>query len=278
MKLNPFRRKSSGYFNQLKSDYASLNRELESLQSEVARAKADFDKKHQTYVQADQASNSTVWTPRERELLRQRNHAEQHYDELKSKLGSMELQHRSLRWKVEAPGDLARHMAELKTLTARRKQIETDRQKQQATIAKLEARIDALRSQIDQETESATQALLESDGEATGMSDALVKHHNDLKLLTEAHAKARQQDAAMKTELDGIPEQVREHRRCIESGQASVAEIDLREQMPDFIQVIARAAVSKARVHGGNRYLYEIEIPAAAAEAAYAELEAEMAE
>jgi chromosome segregation ATPase len=278
MKLNPFRRKSSGYFNQLKADYASLSRELESLQSEVARAKADFDKKHQTYVQADQASNSTVWTPRERELLRQRNHAEHLYDDLKSKLGSMELQHRSLRWKVEAPGELARYMAELKTLTTRRKQIETDRQKQQATIAKLEARIDALRSQIDQETESATQALLESDGEATGMSDALVKHHNDLKLLTEAHAKARQQEAAMKTELDGIPEQLREHRRCIESGQASVAEIDLHEQMPDFIQVIARAAVSKARVHGGNRYLYEIEIPAAAAEAAYAELEAEMAE
>jgi hypothetical protein len=65
MKLNPFRRKSSGYFNQLKADYVSLSQELESLQSEVARAKADFDKKHQTYVQADQASNATVWTRRE---------------------------------------------------------------------------------------------------------------------------------------------------------------------------------------------------------------------
>jgi hypothetical protein len=56
----------------------------------------------------------------ERELLRQRNHAEHLYDDLKSKLGSMELQHRSLRWKVEAPGELARYMAELKALTTRR--------------------------------------------------------------------------------------------------------------------------------------------------------------
>jgi chromosome segregation ATPase len=278
MKLNPFRKKTSGYFNQLKADYAVLTRELESLQSEAARAKADFDKKHQTYFQADQASNSTVWTPRERELLRQRNHAEHLYDDLKSKLGSMELQHRSLRWKVEAPGDLARYTAELKALTARRKQIETDRQKHQSTLTKLVARIDVLRSQIDLETESATQALIESDGEATGMSDSLVKLHNDLKLLTEAHAKACQQEAAIKTELGEIPDQVREIRRCIQSGQASVAEIDLHEQMPEFIHVIARAAVSKARAHGGNRYRYEIEIPAAAAEAAYAELEAEMAE
>jgi hypothetical protein len=155
MKLNPFRKKASGYFNQLKADYAVLTRELESLQSE---------------------------------------------------------------------------------------------------------------------------ALIESDGEATGMSDSLVKLHNDLKLLTEAHAKACQQEAAIKTELGGIPDQVREIRRCIQSGQASVAEIDLHEQMPEFIHVIARAAVSKDRAHGGNRYRYEIEIPAAAAEAAYAELEAEMEE
>ena len=65
-------------------------------------------------------------------------------------------------------------------------------------------------------------------------------------------------------------------RRCVESDQASVAEIDLHEQMPEFIQVIARAAVSKARAYGGNRHTYEILIPDAALEAATASLDAEI--
>lgn len=277
MKLNPFTRKNSGYFNQLKKDYAALSRELESLRSEVAKAKDDFDQKQRTFVEVDQKATSTVWTRREQELLRQRNGAQHHYDELNTRLQSMELQHRSLRWKVEAPGKLDKDRADLKTLMARRQQIDADRQKQQAGIAKLAARIDALHAQIDLETESATQTMLESEGEATGLSDALVKLHNDLKLLTEAHARASQQEAALITERDSLPEQERELRRGIEHGQAYVAEIDLNEQMPDFIQVIARVAVSKARAHGGNRRSYEIEIPSEAAAEAEAALDAEAA-
>lgn len=66
--------------------------------------------------------------------------------------------------------------------------------------------------------------------------------------------------------MGSIPAREKELRRCIESDQASVAEIDLHEQMPEFIQVIARAAVSKARAYGGNRHTYEIQIPDAALE------------
>jgi len=276
MKMNPFRRKTSGYFDKLKADYAERTRELEALRREVAEAKTAFEDAQQSLFEVEQKSNSTVWTRHEQELLRQKNAAEHHYDELRTRLGHLELEHRSLRWKAEAPDTLATRIAELKALATRRQQIEAERDKQRGAIAKLEARIAALRGEIDQETESATQALIESGGETPGASDALVKRRQDLKLLAEAVAKLRQQEAALESELGSIPAQERELRRCIESDQASVAEIDLHEQMPEFIQVIARAAVSKARVHGGNRHTYEIQIPEAALEAATAALDAEI--
>jgi len=276
MKLNPFRRRTSGYFDKIKADYAERTRELEALRREVAEAKTAFDDAQRTLFEVEQKSNSTVWTRREQELLRQKNAAEHHYDELRTRLGRLELEHRSLRWKAEAPDALAKRVAELKALATRRKQIEAEREKQRAAIAKLESRIAALRGEIDQETESATQALIESVGDAPGASDALVKRRQDLKLLAEAVAKVRQQEAALESELGNIPAQERELRRCIESDQASVAEIDLHEQMPEFIQVIARAAVSKSRAYGGNRHTYEIQIPDAALEAATASLDAEI--
>lgn len=69
-----------------------------------------------------------------------------------------------------------------------------------ALSPKLEWRIATLRGEIDQETESATQALIESGGDAPGASDALVKRRQDLKLLAEAVAKVRQQEAALESE------------------------------------------------------------------------------
>ncbi|MBN8454079.1 hypothetical protein [Accumulibacter sp.] len=276
MKLNPFRRKTNGYFDKIKADYAERTRELEALRREVAEAKTAFEDARQTLFEVEQKSNSTVWSRREQELLRQKNAAEHHYNELRTRLGHLELDHRSLRWKAEAPDALAQRIAELKVLATRRQQIEAERDKQRGAIAKLEARIATLRGEIDQETESATQALIESGGDTPGASDALVKRRQDLKLLAEAVAKVRQQEAALESELGSIPAQERELRRCIESDQASVAEIDLHEQMPEFIQLIARAAVSKARVHGGNRHTYEIQIPETALEAATASLDAEI--
>ncbi len=276
MKLNPFRRKTSGYFNKIRADYAECTRELETLRREVAEAKTAFEDAQLTLFEVEQKSNSTVWTRREQELLRQKNAAEHHHDELRTRLGHLELKHRSLRWKAEAPDALAKRVAELKALATRRRQIEAERDKQRSAIAKLEVRIAILRGEIDQETESATQALIESGGDAPGASDALVKRRQDLRLLAEAVAKVRQQEAALESELGSIPTQERELRRCVESDQASVAEIDLHEQMPEFIQVIARAAVSKARAYGGNRHTYEILIPDAALEAATASLDAEI--
>lgn len=276
MKLNPFRRKTSGYFDQIKADYAERTRELEALRREVTEAKTAFDDARHTLFEIEQKSNSTVWTQREQELLRQKNAAEHHYDELRTRLGRLELEHRSLRWKAEAPDVLAKRIAELKALATRRRQIQAEREKQRGAIAKLEVRITTLRGEIDQETESATQALIESGGDAPGASDALVKRRQDLKLLADAMVKVRQQEVALESELGSLPTQERELRRCIESDQASVAEIDLHEQMPEFIQVIARAAVSKARAHGGNRHCYEIQIPDAALAAATASLDAEI--
>lgn len=276
MKLNPFRRKTSGYFDKIKADYAERTREFDALRREVAEAKTAFEDARQALFEVEQKSNSTVWTRREQELLRQKNAAEHRYNELRTRLGHLEIEHRSLRWKAEAPDLLTQRIAELKALATRRQQIEAEREKQRAAIAKLEARITNLRGEIDQETESATQALIESGGDAPGASDAMVKRRQDLKLLAEAVAKVRQQEAALESELGSIPAQERELRRCIESDQASVAEIDLHEQMPEFIQVIARAAVSKARVHGGNPHTYEIQIPDAALEAATASLDAEI--
>ena len=154
MKLNPFRRKTNGYFDKIKADYAERTRELEALRREVAEAKTAFEDARQALFEVEQKSNSTVWTRREQELLRQKNSAEHHYDELRTRLGRLELEHRSLRWKAEAPDGLAKRVAELKALATRRREITAEREKQRAAIAKLESRITALRGEINQDRKS----------------------------------------------------------------------------------------------------------------------------
>ncbi len=89
MKLNPFRRKTTGYFDKIKADYTERTRELEALRHEVSEAKTAFEDAQRTLFEVEQKSNSTVWTRREQDLLRQKNVAEHHYDELRTRLGHL---------------------------------------------------------------------------------------------------------------------------------------------------------------------------------------------
>ena len=74
-----------------------------------------------------------------------------------------------------------------------------------------------------------------------------------------------------------MPDQIRLARDSYRGAQAIVAELELQEQLPAFIGVIARAAVTRHRA-GFTREQgrYEIEIPVEAVEAASTALDADL--
>ena len=82
---------------------------------------------------------------------------------------------------------------------------------------------------------------------------------------------------SLQAEHDALPEQIRLARDSYRGAQAIVAELELQEQLPAFIGVIARAAVARHRA-GFTREQgrYEIEIPVEAVEAASTALDADL--
>ena len=67
-------------------------------------------------------------------------------------------------------------------------------------------------------------------------------------------------------------DQVRDAQRTYGSARAAVAEIELQEQLPNWLKVIALAALSAS----SDARKYVIEIPREVAEAARAQLSADM--
>ena len=82
---------------------------------------------------------------------------------------------------------------------------------------------------------------------------------------------------SLQAEHDALPEQIRLARDSYRGAQAIVAELELQEQLPAFIGVIARAAVTRHRAgFSREQGRYEIEIPLEALEAANTALDADL--
>ena len=103
MKLNLFRNKTSGYFDGLKAEYATISQQIDAARQELAEAETDFQDKHRAYHELNAQSTSTAWTEAEQTLHRSRNEAEHRRDQAASRLHELESGYNPLRWKVEAP-------------------------------------------------------------------------------------------------------------------------------------------------------------------------------
>lgn len=273
MKLNPFSKKtSSGYYERIKAECADLALQVQEAKAAAEDAKADYEAKVQTSRDMEaRYADKHFLTEQESQARRERDDAYSRAEALRRKAWELEQKHNSLRSIVQAPA----RMGEAKQIIARlrdeRATLRDEVAKTEALIGKLQPRIDELEQRIARETQAASQSMVAADGEFV-MPEALTRLDVELRVTRATLAERQSKLAELKDALALIPDQVRDAQRTYGSARAAVAEIDLREQLPNWLDVIAMAALSAS----SDARKYVIEIPREAAEAARVKLAADM--
>lgn len=277
MKLNPFRKKSSGYFAGLQAEFAEATAQLEATEAELAAAREDHAVKHEASRSLEaQNPQRQHLTNTEYTAWRVAETARQRVCELEHRLRDETRRHTKLRQRIEAPQQLASTQATMVDLGEKRRTLQADRDKAQALLAKIDARISELTARIGAETEAASASMIEGDGEFV-MPEALLRLDTELRVAQTTRTDLQASIESLGAELQAIPEALREARTRFLHARATVAEIELHEQMPSFIDLVARAAGSRHACHVSSPAdRYEIEIERDVVAATQARLEAEV--
>lgn len=175
-----------------------------------------------------------------------------------------------------APAQLEAARVEMAALPDRRKTLAQEINKAKTLQTQLDARIEAVEQRIASDTQSTASRLINA-GELTALPAALASLHAELTATRHTGDEVARRIQSLQTEHDALPDQIRLARDSYRGAQAIVAEIELQEQLPAFIGVIARAAVARHRA-GFTREQgrYEIEIPVEALEVASTALDADL--
>ncbi|NMG16976.1 hypothetical protein [Aromatoleum bremense] len=277
MKLNPFRKKSSGYFAGLQAELAEATAQLEATAAELAAAREDHAVKRDASRELEARHPQRLqMSPAEKAARLAANTAEQRVHELERALWNLQQRHSGLRQRIEAPQQLASAQATMTELGRQRHSLQAERDKAQALIGKIDARVTELTAQISAETEAASASMIEGDG-AFVMPEALLRLDTELRVAQTTRTDLQARVESLGTELQAIPEALREARTRFLHARATVAELELHEQLPTLIELVARAAVSRHECHLSHPAdRYEIEIARDVVEATQARLEAEV--
>lgn len=277
MKQNPSRRQASAsYHDALRSELDALTQQLQEAESAASTAQQEADAKRRVYHELEQRSNSTHWSVTEQRLFREKNQLEAIARQLQQDLVPLREDHARLKRKVNAPAQLEAARAEMAALTDRREAMSQEISKARTLQAQLDARIEAVEQQIDRDTQSTANRLINA-GELTALPAALASLHAELTATRHTRDEVARRIQSLQAGHDALPDQIRLARDSYLGAQAIATEIELQEQLPAFIGVIARVAVARHRA-GFTREQgrYEIEIPVEALEAASTALDADL--
>jgi chromosome segregation ATPase len=277
MKSNPSRRQSStSYLDTLCSELDVLTQQLQEAETAANSAQQQADAKRRAYHELEQRSTSTHWSVTEQRLFREKNQLEAVARQLQQDLVPLREEHARLKWKVQAPAQLEAARVEMAAVTDRRTALAQEINKAKTLQTQLDARIDSVEQQIASDTQTTANRLIHA-GELTALPAALASLHAELTATRHTRDEVARRIQTLQAEHDALPEQIRLARDSDQGAQAIVAEIELQEQLPPFIGVIARAAVAAHRA-GFTREQgrYEIEIPLEALEAASTALDADL--
>lgn len=279
MKLNPFNKKQKNSnptrYDELCAQFVDLDAQLVAAKQALDDAETDHATKAKEYHALESRSNSTMWSLQEQSLFGEAARARQHEDECRRIHNQLSTEHRKLRWRVEAPSVLKRDKSELKALVERQSLLQRDLTKARTRRTQLQERVDALNAEIDAERQAAAQALIDSEEEHPAV--VLPVRQAEHEVLASALEQLGTRMGEMEDELAAIPDRIRKARHAIHCGQAHLAEIELEESLPKFIDVIARYTVAQHRAGWGrDSDRHEIEVPHAVQEMARARLNAEM--
>lgn len=277
MKSNPSRRQASAsYHDTLRSDLDALTQQLQEAETAASTAQQEADAKRRAYHELEQRSHSTHWSVTEQRLFREKNQLEAVARQLQQDLVPLREEHARLKWKVQAPAQLEAARVEMAALTDRRTALAQEINKATTLQVQLDARIESVEQQIASDTQSTANRLINA-GELTALPAALASLHAELTATRHTRDEVARRIQTLQAEHDALPDQIRLARDSYQGAQAIVAEIELQEQLPAFIGVIARAAVARHRAgFSREQGRYEIEIPVEAVEAASTALDADL--
>lgn len=277
MKSNPSRRQAStSYLDTLRSEFDEMTQQLQEAETAANTAQQEADAKRRAYHELEQRSNSTHWSVTEQRLFREKNQLEAVARQLQQDLVPLREEHARLKRKVQAPAQWEAARVEMAALTDRRTALAQEISKARTLQTQLDARIEAVEQQIASDTQSTASRLINA-GELTALPAALASLHAELTATRHTREEVARRIQSLQAEHDALPDQIRLARDSYRGAQAIVSEIELQEQLPAFIGVIARAAVARHRAgFSREQGRYEIEIPVEALEAASTALDAEL--
>ncbi len=278
MKLNPFSKKStSGYYERIKAEFAEVKQQIEEAQAAANEAKADAEAKRQYAFELEQRGNQHSISEQERRARLAASAAQNRAGDLERKLSPLKSKLSDLRHILEGPSKLESARTTIIELRRHRNALQAEREQHSSLIAKLQKRIGELEQRIAAETHSASEMMAAADGEFV-LPEALTKLDVELRVARATLENVTGKVAALDADIANIPNQLRDAERSFEHAQATVAKIELHEQLPQIYDALARASVTDHtcgyRSHRESKY--EIEIPHEYIEAARAKLASEI--
>lgn len=278
MKLNPFSKKTTtGYYDRIKVEFAEVKLQLEEAQAAANEAKADAEAKAKHAFELEHRGNQHSISEQERRARLASSAAQNHAGDLERKLSPLKTKLNELRHIIDAPGKLESARTVIIELRRRRNALQTDRAQHANLIAKLQKRIGELEQRIATETLSASETMAAAEGEFV-LPEALTKLDVELRVARATLENVTGKLQALDIDIAAIPNQLRDAERSFEHAQATVAKIELHEQLQHIYDALARASVADHacgyRSHRESKY--EIDIPHEYIEAARAKLASEM--
>lgn len=263
MKLNPFNKKSAGYYDKIKADHEQLSRQLAAVKKELIEAEEQHarERDKQTRLRDAGGSMSMNVPPAASAHWPVFTAAHQRVDQLKSQVSNLEGQMRPLQRVLNAPEAFANAQKRLAELIAQSKAHTASVETTDAQIAKLNKRIADLEIRISTETKSASQTLIDGDGEFV-VPESLTKLEMELRIVRSSLADLQSTRDMASAKLGDLPVAMREAERTFIHCRAVVAEIELYEQLMPVMSAVARASAARRETsyrHDESRF--EIEIP-----------------
>jgi predicted nucleic acid-binding Zn-ribbon protein len=272
MKLNPFNKKSTAYYDKVKAEYDKLDREMTAAREELQKAEADHERKQQRHNELSRRGSMYSSTADEAHASIAASTASHRVGAIKGEIGQLESRIRPLRRIALAPEQFAKAKKTLDDLIAEQTAINGELEKVKALIAKVGKRVTDAEARIATETQSARQQMLDADGEFV-VPESLTKLEAELRLAKSSLAELEGKRDALVAKLQEFPGSIREAERVFIGCRADVVEIELYEQLMPVMNQFARASAARRQCdyrHDEDRF--EIEIPHELVEAAQAAL------
>ncbi len=277
MKLNPFTKKSPGYLAGIKADHARIQKELADKTSALQTARDELADRQQDLADEEaRFPHRHSRTETEIALHRQVEAGQVQVGTLEYAVRDLQRELGLLSGIVNAAEDLKEAKATLTGLRTARQGLQGHHAQLEGQSRKLKARIETLEARQYADIERAGLAMISAESEEP-IPDSVARTDTELRVAKTALAQLEQQIQTVKDELTSLPEQLRDAMAAFQRCRATVAEVEMKEQVHSLAAVFAKASVTAyLRNFQGAPNKLEIEIPDDAVEAMRSELEAEV--